>query len=164
MKTSSPRFFTVIPSPIGPLTLEASPQGLSGIFWDSQDRRTIETDQRVADERPFTEVRRQLDAYFAGQLRRFDLPLDLRGTPFQLQAWQALQKISYGSTIAYSEQAHWIGNPKAVRAIGLANGRNPISIIVPCHRVIGKSGKLTGYGGGLDRKRFLLELEKSTNS
>lgn len=161
MKTPTPLFFTVIPSPIGPLTLEASALGLSGLYMDSHDRGP-ETKHRVADAGPFREVRRQLEAYFSRQLRHFDLPLDLRGTPFQLQAWAALQNIPYGETIAYSEQACRIGNPKAVRAIGLANGKNPISIIVPCHRVIGKSGKLTGYGGGLDRKCFLLDLEGPT--
>lgn len=162
MKTPTPRFFTVIPSPIGPLTLEASARGLTGLFMDSdsQGRSARNRNSRVHDERPFREVRRQLDAYFAGELRHFDLPLDLHGTAFQLQAWAALQEIPYGETLAYSEQARRIGNPRAVRAIGLANGKNPIAIIVPCHRVVGKNGNLTGYGGGLERKRFLLDLEK----
>lgn len=150
---------TIIPSPLGPLTLEVSDRGLRSITWHSPDNPVPDNALRHADERLFTEVRRQLAAYFAGRLRQFDIPLDLQGTPFQLQAWQALQQIPYGETISYGEQARWIGNPSAVRAIGLANGRNPVSIIVPCHRVIGKSGRLTGYGGGLDRKRFLLELE-----
>lgn len=157
---STPLFFTVIPSPVGPLTLEASAHGLRSIIWHSPKTPARDAPGRIADNRPFTEVRRQLEAYFAGQLRHFDVPLDLEGTPFQLRAWAALQKIPYGETITYSEQARWTGNPSAVRAIGLANGRNPVSIIVPCHRVIGKSGKLTGYGGGLDRKRFLLDLEQ----
>ena len=150
---------TIIASPLGPLTLEVSDRGLRSITWHSPDNPEPATRLRGSDDRLFTEVRRQLAAYFAGQLRQFDIPLDLQGTPFQLQAWQALQQIPYGETISYGEQARWIGNPSAVRAIGLANGRNPVPIIVPCHRVIGKSGRLTGYGGGLDRKRFLLELE-----
>lgn len=162
MKTSAPLFFTVLPSPIGPLTLEASPQGLTGLYMDSHNHTGMNSVQRVDDETLFAEARRQLEAYFAGELRQFDLALDLHGTPFQLQAWAALQKIPFGTTITYGEQARWIENPKAVRAIGLANGKNPISIIVPCHRVIGKNGKLTGYGGGLDRKRFLLDLEFPT--
>jgi len=102
---------------------------------------------------------RELDAYFAGTLRKFTLPLDLRGTPFQKGVWEALLEIPYGETRSYSYIASAIGRPAAVRAIGLANGANPVSIIVPCHRVIGKSGDLVGYGGGLERKRALLELE-----
>jgi methylated-DNA-[protein]-cysteine S-methyltransferase len=102
---------------------------------------------------------RELDAYFAGTLQKFTLPLDLRGTPFQKGVWEALLEIPYGETRSYSDIARAIGRPAAVRAIGLANGANPVSIIVPCHRVIGKSGDLVGYGGGLERKRALLELE-----
>jgi methylated-DNA-[protein]-cysteine S-methyltransferase len=104
-------------------------------------------------------VVRELDAYFAGRLRRFTLPLDLRGTPFQKAVWNALLEIPYGETRSYSDIARAIGKAAAVRAVGLANGANPVSIIVPCHRVIGKRGDLVGYGGGLDRKRALLELE-----
>lgn len=102
---------------------------------------------------------RELESYFAGKLKKFALPLDLRGTPFQKAVWEALLKIPYGETRSYSDIAQAIGNPAAVRAVGLANGANPVSIIVPCHRVIGKSGGLVGYGGGLERKRALLELE-----
>jgi methylated-DNA-[protein]-cysteine S-methyltransferase len=102
---------------------------------------------------------RELDAYFAGALQKFTLPLDLRGTPFQKAVWDALLGLPYGETQAYSDIARAIGKPAAVRAVGLANGANPVSIIVPCHRVIGKSGDLVGYGGGLERKRALLELE-----
>jgi len=101
----------------------------------------------------------ELDAYFAGRLRRFTLPLDLRGTPFQKTVWKALLDIPYGETRSYSDIARTIGRPAAVRAVGLANGANPVSIIVPCHRVIGKRGDLVGYGGGLERKRALLALE-----
>ena len=102
---------------------------------------------------------RQLEEYFAGRRRQFDLPLDLHGTEFQKRCWQELLKIPYGETRSYADVARAIGNPSAVRAVGLANGQNPIAIIVPCHRVIGSDGSLTGYGGGLETKRKLLELE-----
>ena len=105
------------------------------------------------------EAVRQLRAYFAGQLRRFDLPLDMRGTPFQLLVWRELERIPYGETRSYSQIAAAIGAPRAVRAVGAANGANPIPIVVPCHRVIGAGGKLVGYGGGLPLKKRLLELE-----
>ena len=106
-----------------------------------------------------SEAVRQLRAYFAGQLRWFDLPLDMQGTPFQLRVWRELERIPYGETRSYSQIAAAIGAPRAVRAVGAANGANPIPIVVPCHRVIGASGKLVGYGGGLPLKRRLLELE-----
>ena len=106
------------------------------------------------------EARRQLDDYFEERRRRFDLPLAPSGTPFQLRAWKVLQDIPYGTTRSYGEQARAMGQPKAVRAVGAANGRNPIAIVVPCHRVIGGDGRLTGYGGGLDVKQYLLELER----
>ena len=106
-----------------------------------------------------TEATRQLRTYFAGQLRRFDLPLDMRGTGFQLRVWRELERIPYGETRSYSQIAEAIGAPRAVRAVGAANGANPIPIMVPCHRVIGASGKLVGYGGGLPLKKRLLELE-----
>ena len=105
-------------------------------------------------------AREQLGEYFAGCRRRFDLPLAPSGTPFQLRAWQALQDIPYGATCSYGEQARAMGQPRAVRAVGAANGRNPIPIVVPCHRVIGVDGRLTGYAGGLDIKRLLIELER----
>ncbi len=106
------------------------------------------------------EAARQLDEYFTGQRRDFDLPLEPRGTPFQRRVWREVMAIPYGKTRSYKDVAVNIDNPKAVRAIGLANGRNPIAIIIPCHRVIGSSGKLTGYGGGLEVKQFLLDLEQ----
>ena len=114
----------------------------------------------VHDERPFAEVRRQLRAYFRGELREFDVPLEMEGTEFQLSVWKELLKIPYGETASYLEIARRIGNEKAVRAVGLANGQNPIPIIVPCHRVIGSDGSLTGFGGGMENKRRLLELER----
>lgn len=156
--------FTEIPSPIGRLTLAASPRGLMAIYMEEHSKPA--GDRRLwseAHSHPIlTETRKQLASYFAGTLREFELPLDLIGTPFQKAAWKALMEIPYGETRSYAEQATLCGKPKAVRAIGTANGRNPISIIVPCHRVIGKDGSLTGYGGGLERKRFLLDLERKT--
>jgi O-6-methylguanine DNA methyltransferase len=107
------------------------------------------------------EAARQLRAYFAGQLRRFDLPLDMQGTPFQLRVWHELERIPYGETRSYRQIAEAVGAPRAVRAVGAANGANPIPIVVPCHRVIGANGKLVGYGGGLPLKKRLLELEGS---
>lgn len=110
---------------------------------------------------PIPEAIRQLQAYFCGELRVFDLPLAAEGTPFQQTVWEELTRIPYGETISYGELAHRIGNRNSSRAVGLANGRNPISIVVPCHRVIGANGKLVGYGGGLNRKVWLLELESA---
>jgi methylated-DNA-[protein]-cysteine S-methyltransferase len=113
----------------------------------------------VEDAAPFAEVTRQLDGYFAGDRTEFDLPLHPTGTPFQLEVWEALTAIPYGEVRSYGQVAEQLGRPGASRAVGLANGRNPIAVIVPCHRVIGASGSLTGYGGGLHRKRLLLDLE-----
>ncbi len=156
---ATPLYYSTMASPIGPLALLATERGLSGVFMEAHG--TSIRDEWISDDDRLAEVRMQLDSYFSGSLRVFDLALDLQGTPFQRQVWQALLEIPFGETISYGEQARRIANPKGVRAVGLANGRNPISIIVPCHRVIGKSGSLTGYGGGLERKRFLLDLEKS---
>jgi methylated-DNA-[protein]-cysteine S-methyltransferase len=113
---------------------------------------------------PFGDVRAQLSEYFAGQRSSFDLPLRLDGTPFQRRVWRALRDIAYGQTMSYGELARRIGQPSAARAVGLANGRNPIAVIVPCHRVVGANGTLTGYGGGVERKRFLLDLEAGQRS
>jgi methylated-DNA-[protein]-cysteine S-methyltransferase len=118
-----------------------------------------QTWQREVHTSPFDIAKAQLAAYFEGRLTRFDLPLSLQGTPFQRLVWQALQEIPYGVTISYGDLARRVGNPNGSRAVGLANGHNPISIIVPCHRVIGSNGKLTGYGGGLPRKAALLDFE-----
>jgi methylated-DNA-[protein]-cysteine S-methyltransferase len=126
-----------------------------------QEGRTaiaVRADWEPADE-PFGEVRTQLAEYFDGRREVFDLQLEMQGTPFQLRVWRALQDIPYGETISYGEQARRIGRPADPRAVGQANGRNPIAVIVPCHRVIGADGSLTGYGGGVERKRWLLELE-----
>ncbi len=139
-------------TPIGPLRLDAEDGRLSRVeFAASAETRSSEPVLREAEA--------QLRAYFAGELRRFDLPLAPRGTSFQLSVWDALLEIPYGSTTSYSELAAAIGRPSACRAVGAANGRNPLAVIVPCHRVIGAAGGLTGYGGGLERKRMLLALE-----
>ena len=147
--------YSRIDSPVGPLLLAISERGLVALEFDRGKVAAgwVESPERTA---PYA---RQLEEYFAGRRRRFDLPLDLRGTDFQKRCWQELLKIPYGETRSYAAIARAIGNPAAVRAVGLANGQNPIAIIVPCHRVIGSDGSLTGYGGGLETKRKLLELE-----
>ncbi|MER5984611.1 methylated-DNA--[protein]-cysteine S-methyltransferase [Streptomyces sp. NPDC001787] len=149
----------VTDSPYGPLTLVATDGVLSAVYMTEQRHRPPEETFGVFDPRPFPEVIRQLEAYFAGELREFDLPLRLAGTPFQRSVWDELLKIPYGETRSYGELAESLGKPNASRAVGLANGKNPVSIVVPCHRVIGASGGLTGYGGGLDRKQRLLAFE-----
>jgi methylated-DNA-[protein]-cysteine S-methyltransferase len=143
-------------SPIGTLMLTMTARGLAGVHMEPF---TLPPGS-VVDQGAFRDAEAQLRAYFAGELRHFDLTLDQSGTPFQLRAWRALQSIPYGCTLSYAQQAAQMGQPRASRAVGAANGRNPISIVVPCHRVIGASGRLTGFGGGLDRKQFLLDLER----
>ncbi|MFB7605142.1 methylated-DNA--[protein]-cysteine S-methyltransferase [Streptomyces gardneri] len=150
---------TVVDSPYEPLTLVAVDGVLSRIHMTGQRHRPPEETFGEPDPRPFGEAIHQLDAYFAGELTEFDLPLHLVGTPFQLRVWEELCRIPYGETRTYGELAEALGNPTASRAVGLANGKNPVSIVVPCHRVVGAGGSLTGYGGGLDRKQRLLALE-----
>ncbi|MFD2488338.1 methylated-DNA--[protein]-cysteine S-methyltransferase [Amycolatopsis jiangsuensis] len=150
---------TVLESPVGPLTVVARDGALAGLYLERHRHQPDPATFGDRDDRPFTEVKRQLGEYFAGERTEFDLPLALRGTPFQQTVWQQLTRIPYGETITYRELAEHIGRPGAFRAVGLANGRNPVSIVVPCHRVVGSNGDLTGYGGGVDRKRRLLELE-----
>jgi methylated-DNA-[protein]-cysteine S-methyltransferase len=145
-------------SPVGPLTLISDGAALTHCTFENP-RYPFEHAPRREDG-VIAAARRQLDAYFAGKLRAFDLPLSPRGTAFQQRVWAALLRIPYGVTRSYGQQAAAIGSPTAVRAVGLANGRNPIAIIVPCHRVIGADGGLTGYGGGIARKRLLLDLEQ----
>lgn len=159
---TSARQHTVVDSPYGPLTLVATDGVLAGLYMTGQRHRPPEETFGEPDPRPFTEAARQLDAYFAGELREFDLPLRLDGTPFQRGVWEQLRRIPYGETRSYGELAEILGKPGASRAVGLANGKNPVGIIVPCHRVIGASGGLTGYGGGLDRKQRLLAFENGT--
>lgn len=151
---------TVIDSPYGPLTLVASDSALCGLYMTDQRHRPPEETFGDRDETPFQETTEQLRAYFAGELKEFTLPLSLAGTPFQQRVWEQLRRIPYGETRSYGELAQVLGNPGASRAVGLANGRNPIGIIVPCHRVVGANGNLTGYGGGLDRKQRLLDFER----
>ncbi|MFC9701522.1 methylated-DNA--[protein]-cysteine S-methyltransferase [Streptomyces sp. NPDC056943] len=153
---------TVVDSPYEPLTLVAVDGVLSRLHMTGQRHRPPEETFGEPDPRPFGEAIRQLDAYFAGELTEFDLPLHLVGTPFQLRVWEELRRIPYGETRTYGELAEALGNPTASRAVGLANGKNPVGIVVPCHRVVGASGSLTGYGGGLDRKQRLLALESGT--
>jgi O-6-methylguanine DNA methyltransferase len=164
--------YTQHDSPIGPLRLAASERGLHALFLPKQrhmpERPAPGWTPLMAADLPqvriLDDVRRELDAYFAGTLRRFTAPLDAAGTAFQRTVWNALCGIAYGERISYGELARRIGNPKAVRAVGLANGRNPISIVVPCHRVIGADGSMTGYGGGVERKVFLLGHEARTTA
>ena len=157
------REWVTIGSPVGPLTLVAAGGALAGLYLESQRHRPGPAafgPPGDAARPPFAVAARQLAAYFAGELTRFDLPLQPEGTPFQRKVWQALGDIPYGQTVTYGQLAAAIGAPGSSRAVGLANGKNPISIVVPCHRVIGSDGGLTGYGGGLPRKRFLLDLEQ----
>lgn len=156
------RLHTVIDSPYGPLTLVATDGVLSGLYMTEQRHRPPEESFGDRDPAPFGETISQLSAYFAGELTAFDLPLRLDGTPFQRTVWQELQRIPYGETRSYGQLADALGKPNASRAVGLANGKNPIGVIVPCHRVVGADGSLTGYGGGLDRKRQLLAFEGGT--
>lgn len=148
--------YSWLDSPIGRLLLAGDDAGLKHVLFPEAEPLP----EWRLDGEPLRETVRQLSAYFAGELRVFDLPLAPIGTPFQRRVWQALREIEYGDTISYGELARRIGNPSASRAVGLANGSNPISIVVPCHRVIGANGKLTGYGGGIERKQWLLSLER----
>ncbi|NMO37523.1 methylated-DNA--[protein]-cysteine S-methyltransferase [Streptomyces sp. GMY01] len=151
---------TVIDSPYGPLTLVADDGVLCGLYMtDQRHRPPQETFGRPAATAAFHVAEEQLAAYFAGELREFTLELSLTGTPFQRRVWEELRRIPYGETRSYGELATALGAPGASRAVGLANGRNPVGIIVPCHRVVGANGSLTGYGGGLPRKQRLLDLE-----
>jgi methylated-DNA-[protein]-cysteine S-methyltransferase len=150
---------TVIDSPYGPLTLVADDGVLCGLYMVGQRHRPPEEDFGERDDTPFGEATEQLRAYLAGELKEFSLELRLTGTPFQCSVWEQLRLIPYGETRSYGELADALGNPGASRAVGLANGKNPIGIIVPCHRVVGANGGLTGYGGGLDRKKRLLDFE-----
>jgi methylated-DNA-[protein]-cysteine S-methyltransferase len=154
-----------MPTPVGILTLVASDRGLRAVMWpDERDGRVplpAVSGAGPAAERILTEAVRELDEYFAGERTEFDLPLDPVGTPFQQQAWEVLRTIPYGQTMSYGEQAARLGDRNKSRAVGAANGRNPISIIVPCHRVVGSTGKLTGFAGGLDAKEWLLRHERS---
>ena len=154
-------FFTYFDSPVGQLLLAANDAGLKRIDFCDPPNACPPQSGWIPDARPLSAATEQLRAYFAGELRMFDLPLAPDGTTFQLRVWRQLQDIPYGETISYGQLARMIGNPNASRAVGLANGRNPIPIVIPCHRVIGSSGKLVGYGGGLCIKEKLLKLERA---
>ena len=151
--------YSTIASPIGELLLASDGKSVTGLYMQNQKHGARRTRDWKRDDAALKQPRAQLQAYFAGELRDFELPLAAEGTPFQQHVWRALCDIPYGETISYGELARRIGQPKASRAVGLANGQNPISIVVPCHRVIGANGSLTGYGGGLERKRWLLAHE-----
>ena len=160
----TPLQYRIIESPIGPLTLAGRGSTLMHLRMVDQTHEPDLAGWEPADPDAFADVVSQLDAYFAGTLRTFDVDMRSDGTEFQRRVWTALQTIPYGETRSYGQIAEHIGSPAASRAVGMANGRNPISIIVPCHRVIGSSGGLTGYGGGIERKRALLELEMNAHS
>lgn len=157
------RAHTVVDSPIGPLTLVSDGGHLVGCYMADQKHRPDETafGDRDDSAAPFEETRRQLAEYFAGERTEFDLPLAPVGTEFQRLVWTALRRIPYGQTWSYGRLATEVGNAKASRAVGLANGRNPLCVVVPCHRVVGASGSLTGFAGGIERKKTLLHLESS---
>jgi methylated-DNA-[protein]-cysteine S-methyltransferase len=153
--------YTIVSSPIGKLTLVATTEGLAGILWenDRPGRVRLAIEEEDASHPVLVETGRQLAEYFAGRRKAFAVELDLAGTAFQLQVWNALRTIPFGETRSYQQIATKIGHPDAVRAVGAANGRNPVSIVVPCHRVIGANGRLTGFAGGLAAKACLLDLE-----
>jgi methylated-DNA-[protein]-cysteine S-methyltransferase len=154
--------YKMIDSPVGKLKLVASDQGLVAILWQNDKPTRVRLNELTEDARHplLLETERQLGEYFAAKRKTFSVPLDMRGTCFQKNVWHALLAIPFGETRSYGQLAKQLGNPQAVRAVGAANGRNPISIIVPCHRVIGSSGKLTGFAGGLETKAHLLSLEE----
>ncbi|HEY0123118.1 MAG TPA: methylated-DNA--[protein]-cysteine S-methyltransferase [Rhizobium sp.] len=155
--------YTQMTSPVGQLKLVASHEGLAAILWDNDRPNRVPLTIVAEDERHpvLLEAERQLRQYFAGERRVFDLPLDFSGTEFQKKVWQALLTIPFGETRTYTQIAEQIGAPRAIRAVGAANGRNPISIIAPCHRVLGAAGDLRGFAGGLERKTYLLGFEGS---
>jgi len=154
--------YKMIDSPVGKLKLIASDKGLAAILWEKDSPRRVRLGDLVADEQHpiLMETQRQLGEYFAGKRKSFSVALDMRGTRFQKDVWEALLAIPFGETRSYGQLAKQLGNPQATRAVGAANGRNPVSIIVPCHRVIGSSGELTGFAGGLETKAHLLSLEE----
>ncbi len=156
-----PTRFTRVPSPIGELLLAGDGEALTGLWMRPDAHPGPDPSGWIRDDGLFREARRQLDAYFGGDLREFDLPLAPAGSRFQRAVWQALLTIPYGATRTYGAIARQVGRPDRARAVGAANGRNPISIVIPCHRVTGAGGDLVGYGGGLPRKAWLLSLERT---
>ncbi len=151
--------YAVVPSPIGNLLLTSDGEALTGLHMDKNNGFDIDPDWEE-DKSAMAPAIEQLSAYFVGELRTFDLKMELEGTPFQKRVWKELQRIPFGKTISYQELARRVGNPKASRAVGSANGKNPVAVIIPCHRVIATGGTLGGYGGGLERKEWLINHEK----
>jgi methylated-DNA-[protein]-cysteine S-methyltransferase len=156
------RCYSHVETPIGQVLLAGRPGVLTGLFVASHERCPALPSAWRRDDDALAEARRQLEEYFAGTRTTFDLPLELEGTPFQVMVWSALRDIPFGETISYGELARRVARPGASRAVGAANGRNPISIVIPCHRVIGADGRLTGYGWGHERKAWLLQHERAT--
>jgi methylated-DNA-[protein]-cysteine S-methyltransferase len=156
-------FYKYFASPVGKLKLVSSETGLTAILWENENPRRVPLEDLIEDNEQsiLVETEGQLKQYFAGEREEFTLPLDMRGTDFQKDVWRALQTIPFGMTLSYGQIAKQLGRPTASRAVGAANGRNPLSIVVPCHRVIGSTGKLTGFAGGLATKTHLLNLEAS---
>lgn len=152
------------PSPLGPLTLVGDDDVLVGLHFEDRTHPPDPADLGTHDPESLSDARRQLDEYFAGERTTFDLAIDPRGTDFQRRVWGELVAIPHGETRSYGQVADRVGGPSTTRAVGLANGRNPIAVVVPCHRVIGADGGLVGYGGGLDRKRWLLDHESGTRT
>lgn len=154
--------FMYMPSPVGRLKLVATDSALVAVIWDNENPKRVRQAELVEqlDHPILLDAQQQLNEYFQGQRQTFELPLDFEGTEFQKKVWQALLNIPFGETRSYRQIAEQVGSPKAVRAVGTANGQNPISIIAPCHRVIGSGGKLVGFAGGLDNKEILLKLEQ----
>ncbi|MBV6493358.1 MAG: Methylated-DNA--protein-cysteine methyltransferase [Turneriella sp.] len=165
-KSGTQAFYTKIQSPIGRLTLVAEESFLTHLLMENQKHAPLPEVYgiRKADLPILQKAASELKLYFEGKIKKFTIPTKPKGTEFQKKVWNALKEIPYGKTLSYGALAHRIGNTNAARAVGLANGRNPISIIVPCHRVIGANNSLTGYGGGLSRKKFLLDLEHKNSN
>lgn len=160
--SAEPLVWSRHPSPIGNLLLVRRDEALVGLYVADHERAPVVAATCVADDGAFDDVRQQLDEYFAGARTTFDLAVETIGSPFQEQVWAALREVPYGETASYGDIARRIGRPTASRAVGAANGRNPVSVIVPCHRVVGSDGRLTGYGWGNDRKEWLLSHERRT--
>jgi methylated-DNA-[protein]-cysteine S-methyltransferase len=158
--------YDVMDSPVGELTIIATPAALHAILWEAERndlryKKIISDFNRSPNEEIIMGVKKQLAEYFQGKRRKFHIPLAINGTPFQTAVWQQLLAIPYSTTISYAEQAERVGNKNKARAVGMANGLNPISIIIPCHRVVGSNGKLVGFGGGIENKAYLLNLEQA---
>jgi len=156
-------YYSVMKSPVGDITLIADDENLCSIYWPNQepDKKKFSDLERKDNSKVLRTAVKQLNQYFKGNRSVFDLPIQMDGTDFQRNVWHALSSIKFGETVSYRDIANKVGNPKAVRAVGAAIGKNPISIIIPCHRVIGTNGKLTGFAGGLGTKEFLLDLEST---